>query len=350
MKFKDKNDDIASKDFSRVLNRMIREAKSGNSGLIVASTYTLNMQSQNMLRFGLSSLYNAMKRLTPSIVSLWLLPPPTHFKSYYRKQHIQGILDLLKIGTFLWFDPAVHAKFLLFWSSNKGRLINHCRYFGSTNFTVNGLIKNIEEFHCDLHSQIYTAHSFYFQKAMKYLASVINLYEKEEYWESWKILINKELKNAISEIRTKAADAKRPAEKLEVARIAYFHTSEILTRFWNLPGKKWAYEITEAFSISLESPWFEIGFLEEILEWPEQVLDEFIRKWDVDADSYLNIALKLQNFLQQIESRVSDYFETGYEAFLFDEEQIFKNQINIKKDFVLTLKDIRESYKFHEFR
>jgi len=342
MIFKDKKDDIASKSFSRVLNKIIKEAKSGNAGLIFASTYTLNTRAQSLLQYGLSSLSYAMKSLTPSIVSLWLIPPPTHFsRSNYYKQHTQGILDLLKVGAFLWFDYAVHGKFLLFWSNNRGKLITHCRYFGSTNFTLGGLIKNIEEFHYDVSGKISNLHSFYFRKAIKYLDNIINCYKNKDFWGSLKIPILRKMESAASEIRTKIADAKETLEKLEVAGIGYLHVMDTLTLLWNLPGKKWAYDITESFLNSFDDPLFEMQFIEEIVEWPPEELDRFVSKWQIDTDTYLKDTSKLGGFIEGLKDRVVDYFERGYDAFLFDEEVAFINQLDLKKNSILGLKELQ---------
>lgn len=234
MIFKDKKDDVASKCFSRVLNKTIKEAKSGNAGLLFASTYTLNTQAQNLLQYGLSSLFKAIKGITPSIISLWLIPPPTHFsRGNYHKQHTQGILDLLKTGAFVWFDHAVHAKFLLFWSIDQRKLITHCRYFGSTNFTLGGLVKNIEEFHYDVNGAISNRHAYYFKKGTEYLDDIVGRYRSREYWSSLRIPLNNRLESAISEIGAKAADARQALEKLDAARIGYLHTMEMSTLLWN---------------------------------------------------------------------------------------------------------------------
>ncbi|MEM2111148.1 MAG: hypothetical protein QXX08_04645 [Candidatus Bathyarchaeia archaeon] len=338
MYFKDKNDDIAAKDFSAVLNQIINEAKLGNSGLIFASTYTINTQMRNMLRLGLSSLYNALNSLTPSIVSIWLLPPPTVFSGSYTKQHIQGILDLWKVGAFVWFDPVVHAKFLLCWTYDQAKSIKHCRYFGSTNFTKGGLITNIEEFHFDVNVQFSSIHAFYFKRALNYLDNIIKLCEERDYWNSMKIRIEQELKTTVSETKMASAKARLTPEKLKVARNSLARTSEILTLLWNLPGRRLAYDITETFLSYFEFPWFEESFLEETEDWSNDVLVEFIDRWKIDPNVYLRIASSLTDFLSNIKVKILDYFERGYQSFLFREEETFLDQIRLKKDTISRLK------------
>lgn len=341
MIIKEKQDDKASRCLSLVLKRIINEAKSGNSGLIFASTYTLNTRAQNLLRLGLSSFLNTMKGLNPSIISLWLLPPPTHFsRSNYSKQHIQGILDLLNTGAFIRFDHAVHAKFLLFWSISKRKLARHCRYFGSTNFTLGGLVRNIEEFHFDVSSKISNLHAFYFAKAAEYLDGIIRSYRRQDYLSSLRIRLNRKLEVATSEIKAKASDATRPKEKLEAARTGYLHAIKMLTSLWNLPGKRWAYDVTESFLGSFDHSMFELNFLGEISGWPVEEIDMFVNNWQINTDSYLDIAFKLGNFLEKLKSEIRSYFEEGYQAFLFDEEQLFINQLDFKAKPISELKEL----------
>lgn len=82
-------------------------------------------------------------------------------------------------------------------------------------------------------------------------------------------------------------------------------------------------------------------FLQEIVEWPAEELDRFIREWQIDADGYLSDALKLEAFLAGLKDGVDDYFEKGYEAFLFDEEATFLDQMGLKRDYISMLKEVQ---------
>lgn len=342
MIIKEKNDDNASKCLSAVLRRIRREALHGNSGLIFASTYTLNTRAQNMLRRGLSSLFSAFRGIGSSVVSLWLLPPPIHFsRSNYYYQHVQGIRDLMSMGAFMHFDHAVHAKFLLAWLGNDKKVTRHCRYFGSTNFTLGGLVRNFEEFHYDLNGGFSKLHSYYFEKAVEYLSNIINSYSRREYLNLLRASLNNDLRIATSDINAKIMDAKRAVERLEAARTAYFHAVKVITSLWNFPGKKWAHALTESFLEYFENPLDELEFLEETLGWPSEEIDGFVESWHIESMRYVETATKLGAFLNKIRSEADSYFERGYKAFLFDEEASFIEQLPSKEKQVSKLREIR---------
>jgi hypothetical protein len=186
MILKNKNNDIALRSFSEILDDILQTPE-GNIGLILSSSYSINTQVKLMNINRNFTLLDAFRRIPDSVIKLFLLPPPTLFFGNYRKAHAKYALELMKARVFVQFDRLVHSKFLLFWSINNRLHIKHRIYYGSTNFTNGGLVRNIEEFYRNRRSSRYSAyllrpHVFYLNMAYKLINRIINLYDTPDYW------------------------------------------------------------------------------------------------------------------------------------------------------------------------
>ena len=186
MILKEKNSDIALRSFSEIFDDIRAQVVEGNYGLIFSSSYTINTHIRLRSSRGNIYLIDAFSMLPANVISLFLLPPSTKFSGDYRSTHIRNALELMKAGVLIWFDRAVHSKFLLFWSFNQRQFIEHRRYYGSTNFTKGGLIKNIEEFYHGRRSLRFNinlprSHIFYLDTALKRIDEITKMHESPDY-------------------------------------------------------------------------------------------------------------------------------------------------------------------------
>jgi hypothetical protein len=113
MILKNKNNDIALRSFSEILDDILQTPE-GNIGLILSSSYSINTQVKLMNINRNFTLLDAFRRIPDSVIKLFLLPPPTLFFGNYRKAHANYALELMKARVFVQFDRLVHSKFLLF--------------------------------------------------------------------------------------------------------------------------------------------------------------------------------------------------------------------------------------------
>ncbi len=328
MIFKDKNSKTALRSFTRLIKDVLKEGTSGKSGLVFASTHTINTRLE---LYGGSRIVDILKALLPTQISfVWLLPPPTKVWPAYRPQHITGILGLLDSGIYPFFDNNVHSKFVLSWSirNNAETLSHHC-YFGSTNFTINGLINNIEEFCCTRSDDAYRGCSsrdqdYLLCKALEFIDKTNELYEDKQKFIKYGSAILKSITSGSNNIKKSLEKAKNTIDRLKVAMSAYECFFGVLASLWNAPGKQFAYTIGEDSLKAVDSEaGSSLESLREILGLKKEDVLMYTERFGKEIKFYYQIPGRVSEELAKIRGHVQDYQKAGYRNFLLEHEGEF---------------------------
>jgi len=333
MILKEKNNDIALRSLSEIFDEILTKTQAGNFGLLFSSSFTINLHVK--LTFG-EKLTDVFKSFPDTTGMLFLLPPPARFGGNYRAKHAKSALELLEAGVLVWFDRFVHSKFLLFWSFNHMHFVDHCRYYGSTNFTKGGLIDNIEEFYynksgwrCAVDPP--KSHIFYLDTAFKRVDEIVKLYESPEYWSEILGNLQNKIPEIIGDLKQKASATKDLIEKLRVSILSYSYMLDMLSELWNLPGKKFAYNMCEKLLAVDDFSSFNLEFLEEVITWPDEILIKFIKRWKIDVNRYFEIPNKVTKSMLILGEDIEEYRKRGYEAYIYREEKGLIEQLKNKQ-------------------
>jgi len=327
MILRNKGDSVASRSLRKIFDDIQEQTQKGNFGLIFSSSYTINTQVELESSKGNIKLIDALKGLSANVVTLFLLPPPTNFSGNHRCVHAENILKLMETGALVWFDRAVHSKFLFFWSFNQRQLIEHSRYYGSTNFTKGGLHNNIEEFYYNRRNWKNTVslpkfHLFYLKTILKYIERITKLYESPEYLHKNLDNLQDKIKVNLNELKQRAYTAKDLIEKLEVSILSYSFMLDTLCSIWNLPGKRFAYDMGEKILLEVDDySSFNLEFLEEIIIWPNETFQKFTEQWKINIERYFEIPEKVIRSISILEENLQEYRKSEYKIYTYDEEK-----------------------------
>jgi len=326
MILKKKNNDVALRSLSEIFDDIQAQIQKGCSGLIFSSSYTLNIHVKLISLRGNIDLIDVLRRFSTNVITLFLLPPPTMFSDGYRSMHANNALELIKTGVLVWFDRAVHSKFLLFWSFNQGHLTRHRKYYGSTNFTQGGLIKNIEEFYHNKKDWGYTtslnSHLFYLNTALKHIEEIAMLYESPDYLSKKLDDFQTEIQENLDKLNKSVSAAKGLIEKLKTSIFSYSCILDRLCDLWNFPGKQFAYNTCEKLLLTVDDySSFNLEFLEELITWPNETFYEFIKRWEIDIERYFEVPSKVIQSISILGEEIQEYRKNGYEAYIYDEER-----------------------------